>query len=100
MSGHSPGDASRNGGGARAAAGKAAGTSAGNAAGPAGTINAASASAPGTKPSMLADLEAGRRLELEAMSGTVVRYARETGVPTPVHWAIYAALKPSIGGAV
>jgi len=51
MSGHSPGDASRNGGGARAAAGKAAGTSAGNAAGPAGTINAASASAPGTKPS-------------------------------------------------
>jgi len=55
--------------------------------------------APGTKPSMLADLEAGRRLELEAMSGTVVRYARETGVPTPVHWAIYAALKPSIGGA-
>lgn len=55
--------------------------------------------APGTKPSMLADLEAGRRLELEAMSGTVVRYGRETGVPTPVHWAVYAALKPSAAGA-
>jgi len=55
--------------------------------------------APGTRPSMLADLEAGRRLELEAMSGMVVRYGREAGVPTPVHWAAYAALKPSIGGA-
>jgi 2-dehydropantoate 2-reductase len=54
--------------------------------------------APGTKPSMLADLEAGRRLELEAMSGTVVRIGRESGVPTPVHWAIYAALMPSSGG--
>jgi 2-dehydropantoate 2-reductase len=54
---------------------------------------------PETKPSMLADLEAGRRLELEAMSGTVVRYGREAGVPTPVHWAVYAALKPSAGGA-
>jgi len=55
--------------------------------------------APDTKPSMLADLEAGRRLELEAMSGTVVRYGRETGVPTPVHWAVYAALKPTAAGA-
>jgi len=55
--------------------------------------------APGTRPSMLADLEAGRRLELEAMSGTVVRYGREAGVPTPVHWAAYAALKSSMGGA-
>ncbi len=54
---------------------------------------------PGTKPSMLADLEAGRRLELEAMSGTVVRYGRELAVPTPVHWAVYAALAPSASGA-
>jgi 2-dehydropantoate 2-reductase len=54
---------------------------------------------PETRPSMLADLEAGRRLELEAMSGTVVRYGREAGVATPVHWAVYAALKPSAGGA-
>jgi 2-dehydropantoate 2-reductase len=50
---------------------------------------------PATRPSMLVDLEAGRRLELEAMSGTVVRYGREAGVPTPVHRVIYAALKPS-----
>jgi 2-dehydropantoate 2-reductase len=53
--------------------------------------------APLTKPSMLVDLEAGRRLELEAMNGTVVRYGRETGVLTPVHNVIYAALKPSAG---
>jgi 2-dehydropantoate 2-reductase len=51
--------------------------------------------APQTRPSMLADLEAGRRLELEAMSGTVVRYGRKAGAPTPVHGVIYAALKPS-----
>jgi 2-dehydropantoate 2-reductase len=51
--------------------------------------------APQTKPSLLIDLETGRRLELEAMSGTVVRYAQEIGLPTPVHSVIYAALKPS-----
>ena len=54
--------------------------------------------APQTKPSLLAALEAGQRLELEAMSGTVVRYGREAGVPTPVHAVIYAALKPSVEG--
>lgn len=52
---------------------------------------------PDTRPSMFVDLEAGRRLELEAMSGTVVRRGREAGVETPVHRAIYAALKPSAG---
>jgi 2-dehydropantoate 2-reductase len=52
---------------------------------------------PATKPSLLVDLEAGRRLELEAMSGTVVRYGQQAGVPTPVHRVIYAALKPSAG---
>ena len=52
--------------------------------------------APQTKPSLLAALEAGQPLELEAMSGTVVRYGREAGVPTPVHAMIYAALKPSL----
>jgi len=49
-----------------------------------------------TRPSLLAALETGQRLELEAMSGTVVRYGREAGVPTPVHAVIYAALKPSL----
>jgi 2-dehydropantoate 2-reductase len=33
-------------------------------------------------------------LEIEALNGTVVRYGREAGVPTPLNLAIYAALKP------
>jgi 2-dehydropantoate 2-reductase len=53
--------------------------------------------APETKPSLLVDLEAGRRLELEAMSGTVVSYGQAASVATPVHRVIYAALKPSPG---
>jgi 2-dehydropantoate 2-reductase len=55
--------------------------------------------APQTKPSLLVSLEAGQRLELEAMIGTVVRYGRAAGVPTPIHRVAYAALKPSAEGA-
>jgi 2-dehydropantoate 2-reductase len=48
---------------------------------------------PETKSSMLMDLEAGRRLELDWMSGAVARLGDEAGVPTPVHHVLYAALK-------
>ena len=51
------------------------------------------------KASQLVDLEAGRRLELDGLSGTVVRLGREFGVPTPVHATVYAALKPFRDGA-
>lgn len=61
------------------------------------TLELAAGFAPETKPSLLVDLEAGRRLELEAMSGTVVRYGSSASVPTPIHSMIYAALKPSLG---
>ncbi len=44
------------------------------------------------KPSMLEDLEAGRPLELDFLSGTVVRLGREHGVATPVHAMAYSAL--------
>jgi len=47
----------------------------------------------GMKASMLHDLENGRRLELPWLSGTVVRLGRDHGIPTPVHSAIYGALK-------
>jgi 2-dehydropantoate 2-reductase len=47
---------------------------------------------PQTQPSMLVDLEAGRRLELEAMNGAVVRFGQRVGVETPIHRVIYAAL--------
>jgi 2-dehydropantoate 2-reductase len=37
-----------------------------------------------SKTSMLQDLERGRPTEIEALTGAVVRYGEETGVPTPV----------------
>ena len=51
--------------------------------------------APGTTASMHRDIVEGRPSELEAQVGVVVRYAREAGVPTPVHSTLYAALLPS-----
>ena len=48
----------------------------------------------GVKSSMLVDLENGRRLELDWLSGSVHRLGRELGVDTPVHRAIQAALSP------
>lgn len=49
----------------------------------------------GATASMHRDLLAGRPSEFEFQVGTVVRYARESGVAAPVHFAIYAALLPS-----
>ena len=51
-------------------------------------------SAPGIKPSMQRDIEAGRMSELESMIGIVVRLGAKYGVPTPVMRLAYAALKP------
>jgi 2-dehydropantoate 2-reductase len=48
--------------------------------------------------SMYFDILAGRRLEIEAASGAVVRLGRQYGVPTPYNFAIYAALKPFAAG--
>ena len=49
--------------------------------------------------SMRQDLDAGRRLELEAISGTIVRLGRKHGLATPVHDVAYACLKPFAEGA-
>ena len=55
---------------------------------------------PGIKPSMLVDLENGRRLELEWLNGEIVRLGKELGVPTPANAEVYEALKPYVmGGA-
>jgi len=51
------------------------------------------------KSSQLIDLERGGQLELEGLSGAVVRLGKQVGVPTPVHATVYAALKPFIAGA-
>jgi 2-dehydropantoate 2-reductase len=44
------------------------------------------------RSSMARDLEDGRRLEVDALSGAVVRRGREHGVPTPVHQTIATCL--------
>lgn len=49
---------------------------------------------PGAKPSMQLDLEAGKRLEIDALSGAVVRFGAAKNIATPVHQTIYVALKP------
>jgi 2-dehydropantoate 2-reductase len=51
---------------------------------------------PTTTSSTQRDVASGRRFELEAFSGTVVRMGREEGVPTPVHEMLYALLKPQL----
>jgi 2-dehydropantoate 2-reductase len=48
---------------------------------------------PGMKASMLHDLEAGNRLELDWLTGKIVSLGRELGVPTPASEAVYAAVK-------
>ncbi|MCP5150678.1 MAG: 2-dehydropantoate 2-reductase [Chromatiales bacterium] len=45
------------------------------------------------KSSQLVDLENGKRLELDGLSGAVVRMGRALAEPTPVHSTVYAALK-------
>jgi 2-dehydropantoate 2-reductase len=44
------------------------------------------------KPSMLEDLEAGKPIEVEYLSGAVVRLGKAHGIPTPVHDAAYREL--------
>ena len=53
---------------------------------------------PSVRGSMYYDLAAGRRLELEVLNGTVVRLGNAHGIPTPINFAIYAALKPYLNG--
>ena len=53
---------------------------------------------PDTKSSMLMDLENGRRIELNWLSGAVAQFGDELGVPTPTHHTIYGALKVAAEG--
>lgn len=50
---------------------------------------------PGTgRASLAKDFLAGNRVELDGLTGTVVRMARACGVPTPINDTLYAILKP------
>lgn len=57
-------------------------------------VATAEAFEPWATSSLSADLAAGKRLELEALHGTVVRLGHHHRVPTPLSFAVYAALKP------
>jgi 2-dehydropantoate 2-reductase len=48
----------------------------------------------GTIPSMQKDIMEGRRSELDAQNGAVVRKGKEMRIPTPVNTFIYASLLP------
>ncbi len=52
----------------------------------------------GGKASLLTDLERGRALEIEWLSGAIHQMGEETGVPTPLHTAIYRELLPLAAG--
>ncbi|MCY7271280.1 MAG: ketopantoate reductase family protein [Sphingomonas bacterium] len=66
---------------------------------PAAALAILKAFPPDVVASMRQDLDAGQRLELEAISGTIVRLGRKHGLATPVHDVAYACLKPFADGA-
>jgi 2-dehydropantoate 2-reductase len=54
---------------------------------------------PAMKASMALDLDRGNRLEVPWLSGKVVEFGRQFGIPTPTHGMMYAMLKPyAMGG--
>lgn len=54
---------------------------------------------PGTmRSSLLIDLSQGKRIEIEALLGSVVRRARRAGVPVPIMTTLYTVLKPWADG--
>lgn len=55
--------------------------------------------APGGKTSMLQDIEAGRKTEVEIFAGKVVSLGREYGVPTPVNLTILHIIKAMESGS-
>jgi 2-dehydropantoate 2-reductase len=55
---------------------------------------------PSTRSSLLIDLQHCKRIEVEALQGSVVRRGRNVGVPTPIMAALYAVLKPYVNGPI
>lgn len=53
---------------------------------------------PGMYASMYFDIAKGGPLEVDGLSGYIVREGRRLGVPTPYHAALYAVLKPHRAG--
>nr|POF06954.1 putative 2-dehydropantoate 2-reductase [Quercus suber] len=55
------------------------------------TVNGPSR-APPIEPSMLQDLKCNRPLELEALCAGIIKFGRQTGIPTPIMEATYNSL--------
>lgn len=55
---------------------------------------------PSTRSSLLIDLQQGKRIEVEALQGSIVRRGKKVGVPTPMLAALYAVLKPHENGPI
>jgi len=53
---------------------------------------------PAMKASMALDLDRGNRLEVPWLSGKVLEFGRQFGIPTPTHGIMYAMLKPYVMG--
>ena len=53
---------------------------------------------PSTRSSLLIDLEAGKRIEVEALQGAAIRRAAKHGLPMPIIATLYAVLKPWANG--
>jgi 2-dehydropantoate 2-reductase len=50
------------------------------------------------RSSLLIDLQQGKRIEVEALQGAVVRRAQKRGIPTPIVSTLYAVLKLHAAG--
>jgi 2-dehydropantoate 2-reductase len=58
-------------------------------------------SIPGSmRSSLLIDLSQGKRIEVEALQGSVVRRGARAGVPTPILATLYAVLRPHAAGSL
>ena len=56
-------------------------------------LKAISGSAPEAKTSMLQDMEAGRRTEVDSFAGVIIEEGKKAGVPTPWNHALYLLIK-------
>jgi 2-dehydropantoate 2-reductase len=50
------------------------------------------------RASLLIDLSQGKRIEVEALQGSVVRRGAKVGMPTPIMATLYAVLRPHAAG--
>jgi 2-dehydropantoate 2-reductase len=55
---------------------------------------------PSTRSSLLIDMQQGKRIEVEALQGSVVRRGKNVGIATPIHAALYAVLKAHEHGPI